>query len=306
MAPRLTAAPPDADRSHWRDQHLMPATRSWTPDRSNALLFFLPALILGVFFLLPLLGIVIRSFFYNGAGLGNYRRILTDTGTLRSLLYTFETALIVTIASLILSYPVAFVVNRARRGVLNLAMAVIIIPFWTSSVVRTYAWIVFLQRHGILNEVFLYLGLISRPLKLMNSGIGTQIAMIHIMLPFMLLPLLSGMRSIDQNLLRAAAVLGASPIRQFLYVFLPLSLSGVAAGCLLVFISSLGFYVTPALIGGPNMMVAVLIEQQASRLLDWPLASALATILLAVTCVLFFAYEAAIRRLQGGRAIGEA
>ena len=126
------------------------------------------------------------------------------------------------------------------------------------------------------------------------------------MLPFMILPLLSTMRGIDNNLLRAAAVMGANPFRQFISVYLPLSMPGVSAGCVLVFITSLGFYITPALLGGQRTMVAVLIEQQASRLLNWPLASALATILLVLTCALFVIYERTMRQTGGGRPAGEA
>jgi ABC-type spermidine/putrescine transport system permease subunit I len=300
----VTSDPKTADQLSL--EHVARAVRPWSTDRHSALLLFLPALTLGVFFFLPLLGIVIRSLFHQGVSLDNYRRVLTDSSSVQSLIYTFRTAFTVTVAALILSYPVAYVVSRVRGGWLSFALAVILIPFWTSSVIRTYAWIVFLERHGILNELLMAVGITSRPLRLMSNGIGTQIAMIHIMLPFMLLPLLSTMRSIDQNLIRAGSVLGANPFRQFLHIFLPLSLPGVTAGCLLVFISSLGFYITPALIGAPNMMIAVLIEQQASRLLDWPLASALATVLLLLTCALFIAYEAVMRKLQGGKAIGEA
>jgi ABC-type spermidine/putrescine transport system permease subunit I len=287
-------------------EHVARPTRPWSTDRHSALLLSLPALALGVFFFLPLLGIVIRSLFHQGVSLDNYRHVLTDPSSVQSLAYTFRTAFTVTLAALILSYPVAYVVSRARRGWLSVALAIILIPFWTSSVIRTYAWIVFLERHGIINKLLMAAGIIHRPLRLMSNGVGTQIAMIHIMLPFMLLPLLSAMRSIDLDLIRAGSVLGANPFRQFIHIFLPLSLPGVTAGCLLVFISSLGFYITPALIGAPNMMIAVLIEQQASQLLDWPLASALATILLVLTCVLFVAYEAVVRKLQGGKAIGEA
>lgn len=280
--------------------------RPWRPERGNALLFLPPALLLLAFFILPLLTVVVQSFAGPEPGFAQYVAILSQSSTISVLIYTFQTATLVTIGALVLSYPVAFVVSRAKGRLLHLCLGMILIPFWTSTVIRTYAWIVILQRRGVLNEFLLGMDWIERPLRLTSNGLGMQIAMIHIMLPFMILPLLSTMRGIDGTLLRAAAVMGANPFRQFLSVYLPLSLPGVSAGCVLVFISSLGFYITPALLGGQKTMVAVLIEQQASRLLNWPLASALATLLLVLTCLLFMLYERTMRYAAGGRSVGEA
>lgn len=281
-------------------------SRAWSPDRGSAALFIVPLALLVLFFLAPLLVLLLQSLWKDGLTLANYAAVLGNWNTLSSLGYTFRIAATVTAAALLLSYPVAYVVSRARGSLLYLAVAMILVPFWTSTVIRTYAWIVVLQRRGILNDLLIGAGLTDQPLRLMNNGVGMQVAMVHIMLPFMILPLLSAMRGIDDTLIRAASVLGANPLRQFLSVYLPLSLPGVAAGCSLVFISSLGFYITPALIGGPNMMVAVVIEQQASRLLNWPLASALATILLALTCLLFIVYERMLRRLGAASRAGDA
>lgn len=280
--------------------------RAWAPGRGYGALILPPLLLLALFFLLPLGVVVMQSFSRPGAPLGNYHYVITNPGTLSSVLYTFRVALTVTLCALVLSYPVAFMVSRARGSLLYLAAALILVPFWTSTVIRTYAWMVILQRRGVLNDILTDVGLIEQPLRLMNNGIGMQVAMIHIMLPFMMLPLLSAVRGIDTTLLRAASVLGANPWQQFVSVYLPLSLPGVSAGCILVFISTLGFYITPSLIGGPNMMIAVLIEQQASRLLNWPLASALATFVLLLTCALFVVYERALRHVGGGKAAGEA
>ncbi len=279
--------------------------RPWSPGRGNALLLLPPVLLLLAFFVLPLGTVVVQSFSGPTPGFGQYMEILSNSSTLSVLLYTFQSALLVTLASLVLSYPVAFIVSRTGGSLLHLCLAAILIPFWTSTVIRTYAWIVILQRKGILNDFLLTMDLIERPLRLTSNGVGMQIAMIHIMLPFMILPLLSTMRSIDGNLLRAAAVMGANPFRQFISIYLPLSIPGISAGCVLVFISSLGFYITPALLGGQRTMVAVLIEQQASRLLNWPLASALATLLLVLTCILFVIYERTMRHVGGGKPPGE-
>ena len=271
----------------------------------SAALILPPLVLLGLFFLLPLGLVIVRSFTADAGSFAAYDAILRSPSTLSSVFYTFRVALTVTLAALLISYPVAFVVSRASGHLLMLAAAFILIPFWTSTVIRTYAWMVILQRRGVLNGLLGDAGLIEQPLRLMTNGIGMQVAMVHIMLPFMLLPLLGTMRGIDTTLLKAAAVLGANPLRQFVSVYLPLSLPGVSAGCILVFISSLGFYITPSLIGGPNMMIAVLIEQQVSRLLDWPLASALATLVLGLTCVLFVVYERTMRRVAGGKTVGE-
>lgn len=274
-------------------------------ERNSYLLALPPLLFLGALFVVPLVTVIQQSLSGPGGVLAEYVRALTDRSSVTVLLYTFRVAAVVTLVTLVLGYPVAFLVSRARGSRLNLLLALILIPFWTSTVIRTYAWLVLFQRRGILNDFLLDIGLIERPLRLVGSSLGMQIAMVHIMLPFMILPLLSTMRGIDSNYLRAGAVLGANPLRQFLWIYLPLSVPGITAGCTLVFITSLGFYITPAVLGGNSLMIAVLIEQQASRLLDWPFASALATILLAVTCLMFLIYERTMRYAGGGRAAGE-
>lgn len=271
--------------------------RPWRPGRRSLWVASFPLLLVAVFFILPL-GMMIVQSLHTDASHGNaYARTLNSPAVLSSLLYTFTVALSVTALALLLSYPVAFFVAKARGSLFKLAMALILIPFWTSTVIRTYAWVVLMQRRGVLNELLLASGLIDQPLRLIGSNAGTEVAMVHLMLPLMLLPLLNAMRGIDPVYLRAAAVLGANPLKQFIHVYFPMTLAGVSAGCTLVFISALGFYVTPAMLGGSSSMVAVLIEQQASRLLDWPAASALGTLLLVLTCALFVVYERAV----GGR-----
>jgi ABC-type spermidine/putrescine transport system permease subunit I len=163
---------------------------------------------------------------------------------------------------------------------------VLLLPFWTSVLVRSYAWMVLLGRKGLVNETLIATGLIDAPLKLLNTPFAVHIAMIHILLPYMILPIASVLRQIDGALLRAAAGLGAPPRRVFLQVVLPLSIPGVAAGVLLVFVLSLGFYITPALVGGPrDLMLSMLIAQQVD-LLNWPYAACLSTALLAATLLL--------------------
>lgn len=260
---------------------------------------------LALFFLLPILGVIWRSFSDPAIGLLNYRRLFADGPYLQSLWLTITTALLVTVLCLVTAYPVAYVMARARTSIQQLIGALVVIPLWTSVVIRSYAWMVVFQRRGILNQALTSTGLVDTPVNFIPGSIAVYVGMVHIMLPFMILPLVASMRSIDGRLLAAAGVLGATPAQAFLRVFLPLSLPGVLAGSALVFMMSLGFYITPALLGGPrHMMAAVLIEDQANRQLDWGLASALATVLLVLTVAVYAVYVRLSNRVEGGLAHG--
>src|SRR5205807_5989285 len=163
-------------------------------------------------------------------------------------------------------------------------MVLVLLPFWTSVLVRTFAWIVVLGRVGIINQTLILLGVLAKPLALVFNTVGVYIGLVHVLLPLMILPLYSVMRGIDSRLLLAADSLGASPRQTFLRVFLPLSLPGVTAACLLVFIGAAGAYITPALLGGAqDLMVAQLIYDQVNMALNWPLAAALTVVLLTAT-----------------------
>jgi putative spermidine/putrescine transport system permease protein len=272
---------------------------AWNPARGYAVMLALPVLFLSVLFILPLLTVVYRAV-SQPPGFDSFVTVLSQRASVRVLLYTFEVASTVTMACLLIGYPVAFVLSRTKGAVLNLAIALVLVPFWTSVVVRTFAWIVLFQRFGIINNTLTSIGLIKEPVTFIYNNIGVHIGMIHVLLPFAILPLLSTMQNMDQTLLKAAEVLGANPLRIFLHVYLPLSMPGVMAAVLLVFISALGFYVTPALLGGPpNMMISVLIEQYVDRTLNWPAASALASILLFFTIALYLMFERVSRRLGG-------
>ena len=166
-----------------------------------------------------------------------------------------------------------------------------LLPFWTSLLVRTGAWVVLLQREGVVNDVLIALGLISEPLQLVYNRFGVYVAMTHILLPFMVLPLYSVMRGIPPQYMRAAASLGARPLRAFLRVYLPQTVPGIGAGCLLVFILAIGYYITPALIGGINdQMVSYFVAFFTNQTVNWGMASALGTVLLIVTLLLFALY----------------
>jgi ABC-type spermidine/putrescine transport system permease subunit I len=265
--------------------------RPWTLQSGNALLLLPLGAFLLVFFFWPLLRIVARSFVEPHPGFENYARVFGTGSFLHVLWTTIETAGVVTVLCLLLAYPLSYAIARAEGRRLKLLMIFVLIPLWTSVVIRSYGWMIVFQRQGVLNDILLSLGLTQSRLTLLPGALAVHVGMVHIMLPFMILPLVASMRGIDRSLLRAADVLGAPPHRRFLEVFLPLSLPGVSAGVALVFMTSLGFFITPALLGGPRFtMAAVLIEEEANVLLDWPLASALATTLLVLTTALYLVY----------------
>ena len=269
---------------------------SW--QRIAPILLVLPlALYMLAFYLLPLASMLLRSVAEPSWTLDNYRRLASDSVFLEVFWTTLRTALVVTIGTMLLGYPVALALSRLRRGAATVVLIVVLLPFWTSVLVRSYAWMVLLGRHGVINELLIGAGLIGAPLRLLNTSFAVHIAMIHILLPYMILPIASVLRQIDGALPRAAAGLGAPPWRVFLQVVLPLSIPGVAAGALLVFVLSLGFYITPALVGGPrDLMLSMLIAQQVD-LLNWPYAACLSAALLAATLLLIAAFQ----RLPGMR-----
>jgi ABC-type spermidine/putrescine transport system permease subunit I len=249
------------------------------------------------FYALPLLSMLLRSVADPTWTMENFRRLAGDAVFLQVFWTTLRTALIVTLGTLLLGYPVALALARLRHSAAAIVLAVVLLPFWTSVLVRSYAWMVLLGRHGLINELLLSAGVIDTPLRLLNTPLAVYIAMIHILLPYMILPIVSVLRGIDAVLLRAAAGLGASPRSVFWQVALPLSVPGVAAGVLLVFVLSLGFYITPALVGGPrDLMLSMLIAQQVD-LLNWPYAACLSVALLAMTLLLILTFQ----RLPGVR-----
>jgi putative spermidine/putrescine transport system permease protein len=247
-----------------------------------------PALIfLLLFFLYPLLLMLQRSISEPSWGLHNFVRIANSSTYLRVLLNTLRMALAVTFFCLLLGYPYAYLMTLAKPRWAGLLLIAVLIPFWSSILVRTYAWTVLLQDSGVINSLLLELGIITRPLRLMRNFTGVVIGMTHVLLPFMVLPLYAVMQRIDLDLLRAAQSLGARPAAAFRQVFLPLSLSGVYAGCLLVFVVALGYYITPTLLGSPReTMMGDMVVQQIQQVRNWGMGSALGVVLLAVTLLL--------------------
>jgi ABC-type spermidine/putrescine transport system permease subunit I len=209
------------------------------------------------------------------------------------LVRTIRIAAYVTVICFLIGYPVAyFLASLKNRKVSNLLMICVLLPFFTSILVRSYAWIVIFQTKGLINSLFLTLGIIERPLSILYTEMAVIIGMVHIMLPFMILPVYSVLKNLDRNLLRAARNLGASAVKAFVRVTFPLSLPGVGAGVMFTFILSLGFFITPALLGGPKtLMISTLIEQQINRLLNWEFASAISVILLITTVIVVAVFD---------------
>ena len=207
------------------------------------------------------------------------------------LIRTFWISALVCLLCLILGYPAAMLLATAPPRIANLLMIFVLLPFWTSLLVRSTAWVVLLQNQGILNKAFIGLGLVETPLELIFNRVGVLIAMTHVLLPFMVLPLYSVMRNISPSYLRASLSLGARPIMTFLRVYLPLSMPGIVSGSLLVFILALGYYITPALVGGASdQMISYFIAFHTGTSLNWGMAAALATLLMVCVVLLYTVY----------------
>ena len=195
-----------------------------------------------------------------------------------------------TLATILIGYPVAYAATMTSGRTRALILALVIVPFWTSVLVRAYAWLILLQRSGLVNSTLRDLGLIDRPLALVHNELGTIIATIHILLPFMILPLQATMAKIPRDLLTAGASLGGTPFHVFRRVFLPLSLPGLLAGSTLVFVLCLGFYITPELMGGgKTIMVSMVVSRNIELYQAWGAASAVSVVLLAIVAAIFFA-----------------
>ena len=252
----------------------------------------MPALIaILVVVFLPIFWLSSLSFFgASGAlSLENYDRIFSSALYRKTFVVTFQISVSVTVICVILGYPLCYWLNKLPNRTAGILMIFVLVPFWTSVLVRTYAWLVLLQRKGIINETLLRLGIIQEPLQLAHNLTGSIIGMVHIMLPFLILPLYATMRGIDTDLVRAAVGLGASPRSAFWHVFFPMSLPGLSAGIVLVFILSLGFYVTPALLGGGRVqMLAQRIESTITVYSNWGAASALGVVLLLLAILMIW------------------
>lgn len=243
-------------------------------------------------FVFPILQILAKSIFEPSFTLANYARAFGDPIYMRVLLITVKISLLTTLGCLALGYPMAYLMAEAPPRVRGILVALVALSLFMSLLVKNYAWTVLLQDTGVINTFLLRWGLIRKPLHLMYNLFGVVVGMTQMLLPFMILPLFSVFSGMDRTLRRASRSLGAGSLRTFLHVTFPLTLPGVGAGALLVFIVSLGYFITPALLGGSSeMMLSNLIENQVHQTLNWPFASALATLLLSFTTGSYLVYH---------------
>lgn len=273
--------------------------------RKQALLLALPTVLaLLLFFLAPMAYILIRTLLTNGVS--DFTSFFTDPFYLDILWTTLRVSLVSTAVSLLLGYPVAYFMARTRSRMKKVMMIIILFPFLVSAVVRSYGWMVILGTNGLLNQLLLALGLIAKPLKILNTEAAVIIGMIHLLIPYMVLSLVGVLQSIDPNVEYAAYSLGATPAQTFRKVVLPLSLPGVLSGCVLVFTMSMTSYVTPKLLGGSKFrMMATMVVQEINVNFDWSAASAVSYILLAVILlvqvVIVLVTSGYMKRMGGGK-----
>jgi putrescine transport system permease protein len=278
-----------------------------------------PFVWLALFFLLPLLIVVKISladsvvgippytpFFTHDvtglklqATLANFALLASDQLYLRAYLGSLANAALATVLCLLLGYPIAYAIALARGTRRQLLLFLVMLPFWTSFLIRVYAWIAILEPSGLLNEFLIGVGLIAAPLPLLNNQFSVELGLVYSYLPFMILPLYGSLSTLDESLLEAAADLGARPFRVFLGVILPLTLPGIAAGSLLVLVPAIGEFVIPDLLGGPDtLMIGKVLWDEFFNNRDWPVASAVAVVLVAVLVVPILAAQKYLERRQ--------
>jgi ABC-type spermidine/putrescine transport system permease subunit I len=247
-----------------------------------------------VFFLYPVAHLLQLSFLNRDGAVtsANFQQVFTDESFLRVILRTLQISAWTTVFAILAGYPVAYFLSTVSLKTKNLLIIFVLMPFWTSFLVRAFAWMIVLGRKGVINETLIGLGLIDTPIQLNYNFTGVMIGMVHALAPLGVLTMLSTMEKIDKNLIKAATTLGARRGAAFWLIFFPLSLPGVVSGALLIFISALGFFITPALLGGAQeSMISQVIIFQIQRAVNWNLAGALSFVLLAIVIVLFFIYD---------------
>lgn len=280
-----------------------------TAPRDLTLLLLWPAIaMLAVMFLAPLVLFFVRTFAeFDGTSaefIAQAEDLLLSQPFLTALGTTNWIALLVTVIVLLIGYPIAYYLTTARGPSVSIVVLSIVLPYFTSLIVRTFSWMVLLGEHGLVNDTLHAAGLIGEPLSLMYNRLGVLIGMSYVLLPYMVLTLYAAMRGIDSSLLRAAEGLGASGFYTFWRVYFPLSLPGILSGALIVYILSVGYFITPALMGGQHdIMIAMLIDRSLEVAVDWPSAALMSLTLLLVTLVLYGVYYRVtdIRRLIGAR-----
>jgi putative spermidine/putrescine transport system permease protein/spermidine/putrescine transport system permease protein len=259
--------------------------------QKSLLLLVPPSLFLLRFMFIPLFSILKLSFLTTDGALSldSYIRFFSDGVYFKVILLTLRVSFVVMLVCLFLGYPVAYAMTKCSKRVTALIMILVMIPFWTSLLVRTYAWMMLLRSDGVINNLLLKMGIVSHPLQLMNNTLGVYIGMTHVLLPYMILSLYPVLESIDENFVKAAMNLGANKYQAFFKVYFPLSMQGVSAGAILVFVMAIGYFITPALLGGSNtIMISQLIQIQVSKLLNWNFSSAVSMVLLFISLLILY------------------
>lgn len=258
-------------------------TAQFRKNSAYWIMVLIPAVFLATLYLTPVISVMFRSFTEPVVGFRNYAVIMESTAIRVVLGKTVYICFVTTALTLFLGYITAYAMSQVSPREQQLMFFLVILSFWISVLIRTFAWIAMLQPRGLLNAFLMWLGVIDQPLKMVRNDFGVIVGMVHYMLPFAILPLFANMQTIDRSLVPAARALGASARRAFFTVFLPLSMPGLAGAAILVLIFSSGFYITPALLGGGKVvMVAEYISVQMSETLKWGLATSLATCLMVV------------------------
>ncbi|CUX48728.1 ABC transporter permease [Agrobacterium deltaense] len=271
------------------DETVSPKAKVRMPFRPGNFTATLPALVLLVlFFVVPVLILLSRSVTEPVLGFGNYAALLGSSTYLKIFFNTFAVSALVTVVSLAIGFPVAWALAIMPARLASIVFAILLLSMWTNLLARTYAWMVLLQRTGVVNKTLMGLGIIDQPLALVNNLTGVTIGMTYIMLPFIIIPLYGVIRKIDPAILQAAALCGATRFQALTRILIPLAAPGMISGALMVFVMSLGYFVTPALLGGTaNMMLAELIAQFVQSLVNWGMGGAAALVLLVATLTLY-------------------
>ncbi len=275
----------------------------WLERTAPALLLAPTLLLLLVFFVYPLVVVLSRSFTDPSFGLENYTALWESRAFRAVMRNTFVIAAWTTVISLVLAYPVAYKLATLPARWANVLLVLTMVPLFTAILARLYAWTILLGNQGMVNDALVATGITDTPVDLLFTRTAVVVGMVHVMLPYMILVLYSTMVGIDRSLLDAARSLGASRLQAFRRVFLPLSMPGVYAGCLLVFILSLGFFITPAVLGGPGDLTIATFVQQEVAILQWGAATAMSVVLVVVTLILFVFFDRLFgteRLLTGG------
>ncbi|MCO5091315.1 ABC transporter permease subunit [Bosea sp. (in: a-proteobacteria)] len=262
----------------------------------------MPALaFLVVTYVVPILGLLTKSFGSEGWTLRYYADVMSDTLLWRVFAETFVLAAQVTLICAVIAYPLAYVVLRLPERMQKLALLLMLMPLWTSVLVRAYAWIVLLGRQGIVNDALVGIGIVPEPLQILYGRFAVALGLVHLLIPFVFFPLFAVMRRFDGRLLSAAESLGANPVLAFLLVFLPLTLPGLLSGSLIVFLHGIGYFVTPAILGGlKEVTYVMLIEEQVNTLFNWEQAAVMAVILLVATLVIVLVCARTLGLIEGG------